>query len=124
MILNGWHELITPEHREDRWIIGRLDELSPQVGQRGPWRNSSWERRSRISTTSCGTISATGISRWPRCRLREGDSSALRLTLVHVLERSLRLLHPFMPFVTEEIWQNLISRVPAFPAEGIYPRRS
>ena len=29
--------------------------------------------------------------------------------LVAVLDRTLRLLHPFMPFVTEEIWQRLIA---------------
>ncbi|MDD5509499.1 MAG: valine--tRNA ligase [Dehalococcoidales bacterium] len=33
--------------------------------------------------------------------------------LVHVMETSLRLLHPFMPFLTEELWQNLKYSAPA-----------
>lgn len=28
-------------------------------------------------------------------------------TLRHILETSLKVLHPFMPFITEEIWQNI-----------------
>ena len=41
--------------------------------------------------------------------LREGGDPALaketRIVMAHVLETSLRLLHPMMPFLTEELWQ-------------------
>ena len=33
--------------------------------------------------------------------------------LVYTMETSLRLLHPFMPFLTEELWQNLKKRLPS-----------
>ncbi len=35
------------------------------------------------------------------------EAQATRQVLAYVLEQSLRLLHPYMPFVTEAIWQNL-----------------
>jgi valyl-tRNA synthetase len=37
----------------------------------------------------------------------EQDRRVAKRVLLEVLDRSLRLLHPFMPFVTEEIWQKL-----------------
>ncbi len=43
-----------------------------------------------------------------KVRLREGEvDRTAQQTLAYVLERGLRLLHPFMPFVTEELWQQL-----------------
>ncbi len=37
----------------------------------------------------------------------DDDRRLAKRVLLEVLDRSLRLLHPFMPFVTEEIWQKL-----------------
>ena len=46
----------------------------------------------------------------PVRRRRATAKETARQVLVYVLERTLRLLHPFMPFVTEEIWQHLPAR--------------
>jgi valyl-tRNA synthetase len=44
---------------------------------------------------------------------REDDSAAVaRQVLVWVLDQSLRLLHPIIPFLTEALWQQLNERVP------------
>jgi len=45
-------------------------------------------------------------------------------TLYYILENSLKLLHPFMPFITEEIWQelnkkNLLMIEPWFTPSGV-----
>ncbi len=34
-------------------------------------------------------------------------STAVKQRIIYILERSLRLLHPLMPFITEELWQRL-----------------
>ncbi len=49
------------------------------------------------------------------------DKERTQFVLYYVLESSLRLLHPFMPFVTEEIWQKLRETVGGLPT-AVYPK--
>ena len=49
----------------------------------------------------------------PQLMQRANEPTSQRATeqvLIHVLEASLKLLHPFMPFVTEAVWQNVKER--------------
>ena len=44
-----------------------------------------------------------------KIRLQKGgkDTAQAKAVLVYVMSETLKLLHPFMPFITEEIWQTL-----------------
>lgn len=64
----------------------------------------------------------------------EKQRLTVQYVLVSTLEASLRLMHPFMPFISEEIWQNLpyflerkesimISEWPEFDKEVLYPEK-
>ncbi|HET8945486.1 MAG TPA: valine--tRNA ligase [Candidatus Polarisedimenticolia bacterium] len=51
----------------------------------------------------------------------DADAARARAVLLHVLEEVLRLLHPVMPFLTEEIWQRLPHRGETI-ARAAWPR--
>ncbi len=95
---------------EDRWILSRLDDLAAEINQYlGSFQLGEAARRiyDFLWNEYCDWyIEAAKV------RLNAGDSSPLPV-LAHVLAGGLKLLHPFAPFVTEEIWQNLLPDLPA-----------
>ena len=112
--LEGWHDLPSgenPEHREDRWIVSRLDRVTVEVNQ--SLRNFELGDAQQKLYDFFWNDYCDWYIEMAKLRLRSGEGRSPSRTLVHVLERTLRLLHPFMPFITEEIWQNLRSKLPA-----------
>lgn len=49
----------------------------------------------------------------------EEEAKAARRVLVYVLDTSLRLLHPYMPYVTEQLWHHL-PRTPSTPDQAAH----
>ncbi|MDD5190549.1 MAG: valine--tRNA ligase [Dehalococcoidales bacterium] len=96
---------------EDRWILSRLNDTVTEVNVM--LENFQFgEALSRIYDFLWGDYCDWYIE-LAKVRLRpESKESSPLPVLVHVLESSLRLLHPFMPFITEELWQNLKQHAP------------
>ena len=89
---------------EDRWLLSRLEGLEGDVDSLLKAYQVG-EAARRIQDFIWNEL-ADWYVEMSKVRLREGDERPLAV-LAHVLDRSLRLLHPIMPFVTEELWGKL-----------------
>jgi valyl-tRNA synthetase len=94
---------------EDRWIVSRLERHTQRV--------TELLDGFRFSHAALDLYTAfwSELCDWylelAKPRLYEEDNAEVSAVLLWSLERTLRLLHPMMPFVTEEIWSLL-------PGEG------
>ena len=103
----------TPVHLEDRWIMSRLNRVAAQVNRHmGEYQFGEAQRA--LHDFLWGEYCDWYLE-MSKIRFRaEGASGPSPLpVLAFVLERVLRLLHPFMPFITEEVWQTLKDYLPA-----------
>jgi valyl-tRNA synthetase len=94
---------------EDRWILSRTHEAIRDVNA------SITAYRLHDAGQELYRFFWNDLCDWylevAKRRLGEGadpaDRAAARATLARVLSATLRILHPFLPFVTEELWKHL-----------------
>jgi valyl-tRNA synthetase len=107
-------EEMEPSHRSlakgpaERWIVSRLAKAQQEVGQ------ALEEYRLDEAGNTVYAFIWHEFCDWyielSKGRLRDGsdvEKATIAATLVTVLDGALRLLHPFCPFLTEELWQQL-----------------
>lgn len=92
----------------DRWILSRLEQVQNEVTR----LIDSWQfgEAGRQLYEFLWNEYCDWYIEAAKVRLYDGtpeQANATGQVLAFVLEHSLRLLHPYMPYVTETIWQNL-----------------
>jgi len=104
---NGVEPDARPRMLEERWILARIDATRSELEAR--FAEMEFSR----AATALYRLTFDDFCDWYaeaiKPRLREGDENA-RATALAALERLLKLLHPIMPHVTEEIWTQLPGR--------------
>jgi valyl-tRNA synthetase len=103
-----------PQPRTDaeRWILARLDHTAAEAAQHYA------DYRFDLVSQALYEFAWNNFCDWfvelAKPALNGDDAEAAdstRHTLLHVLERLLCLLHPLVPFVTEELWQAVAPRL-------------
>jgi valyl-tRNA synthetase len=98
---------IRPHALEERWILARLDAVRAEVEADLAAFDFSHAVQALFRLTFDDFCDWYAEAIKPRLYERDEDAAA---TALAALERLLRLLHPVMPHVTEEIWSNLPGR--------------
>jgi valyl-tRNA synthetase len=92
----------------DRWIAGRLAEVSGSVNE--AFREYRFNDAAGILYQFVWHEFCDWYLELSKIRLYGSDqekAGEIRLWLIFVLDAVLKMLHPIMPFITEEIWQKL-----------------
>ncbi|HEX78705.1 MAG TPA: valine--tRNA ligase [Dehalococcoidia bacterium] len=98
------------EAMEDRWILSRLNDTIADV-ERLMKDFQFGEAQRQIHDFLWGEFCDWYIE-ISKVRIGNPEVVSPVPVLVHVLEKSSRLLHPYMPFITEELWQNIKEKAP------------
>ncbi len=104
---NVKNELPATLETEDKWILHTLNNVAKEV-------NENLEKfELGIALSKIYDFIWNSYCDWyiELCKARlqsEGETAQnARQVLIYVLDKILKLLHPFMPFITEEIWQTI-----------------
>jgi len=101
---------------DDRWILSRLNQTVNSVS--GLMEDFQFGEAERQTHDFLWGDFCDWYIEIAKIRMQSDGSLSPLPVLVHVMETSLRLLHPFMPFITEELWQNLTGRLLPSQAKG------
>ena len=114
-LVKSWEENLTPtlsqgegEKYAIKWFDAKLDETAAEIADLfSKYRLS--EALMEIYKLYCDEFSGWYLEMIKPAYQQPIDRATYEATL-GFFDRLLRLLHPFMPFITEELWQNLYDR--------------